>query len=310
MSFADFLRFHWHPAAVAGQGNPQQNAMANAVVPVDDNVHVAPQEPINMRRGGIAARRERMLGRGNAAVPGALPPRPRLHHDHLGPRPVREEANAPEHVAHIPPIHPLHEDNDFILPPFEDETAVLLPPSLHPPTTEDEGRSSGSEAGTDDDDNYEDIGTDDDDEDNDDGQGVPANENDPDPMAMDHNGNNNNNNNVDGNNGAGAGGAEGPGNGNHPNANLNLNNNLNNNPNNDDNNVQIAIMDILGIEGPIVVIVRNAAWLLAFSSVYLTLLGFFPYVIGSLLFRFVRLKFDALCPNCVEDFTLKRLWNK
>eukprot|EP01033_Poteriospumella_lacustris_P017152 gene17152-12270_t len=69
-------------------------------------------------------------------------------------------------------------------------------------------------------------------------------------------------------------------------------------------------MDILGIEGPIVVIVRNAAWLLAFSSVYLTLLGFFPYVIGSLLFRFVRLKFDALCPNCVEDFTLKRLWNK
>lgn len=79
---------------------------------------------------------------------------------------------------------------------------------------------------------------------------------------------------------------------------------------NDDNQVHIAIMDVLGLEGPFFVMFRNAAWLLAFSSVYLTLLGFFPYVIGSILVRLARSKFDSVLPDFFEDWTLKALLNK
>lgn len=79
---------------------------------------------------------------------------------------------------------------------------------------------------------------------------------------------------------------------------------------NDDNQVHIAIMDVLGLEGPFFVMFRNAAWLLAFSSVYLTLLGFFPYVIGSILVRLARSKFDSVLPNFFEGWTLKALFDK
>lgn len=78
---------------------------------------------------------------------------------------------------------------------------------------------------------------------------------------------------------------------------------------NDDNQVQIALLDVLGLEGPFFIIFRNAAWLMAFSSVYLTLLAFFPFVIGNILVRFGRAKFDEFFPNYLEGFATKQLLN-
>jgi hypothetical protein len=57
---------------------------------------------------------------------------------------------------------------------------------------------------------------------------------------------------------------------------------LGNNIDNQDvgNEIRVALFELLGLEGAFHVMFRNAAWLLAFSSVYITSLGFLPYMIG------------------------------
>jgi hypothetical protein len=90
---------------------------------------------------------------------------------------------------------------------------------------------------------------------------------------------------------------------------LNADNNI---PNNDggagDNQdvgieIRIALFELLGLEGPLFVMFRNAAWLLAFSSVYMTVLAFFPYIIGTIMMKLLQTKFKSLLALCIKlDF--------
>jgi hypothetical protein len=57
--------------------------------------------------------------------------------------------------------------------------------------------------------------------------------------------------------------------------------------------IRVALFELLGLEGPIYVMFRNAAWLLAFSSVYITVLAFFPYVIGTILAKLLSSKLTS-----------------
>ena len=65
--------------------------------------------------------------------------------------------------------------------------------------------------------------------------------------------------------------------------NNNNNNNNNNNLGDDamDVELHVAVDELLGIRGPIHVLLRNLLWLLAFNCAYLGLFAFIPFSIGS-----------------------------
>ena len=78
------------------------------------------------------------------------------------------------------------------------------------------------------------------------------------------------------------------------NENDNDNNNANDQPNNNNNNdgleddpvldadLNIALDELLGVRGPLWIVVRNLLWLLAFNTLYLAIFAFVPRVIGSM----------------------------
>ncbi|CAN0464327.1 unnamed protein product, partial [Laminaria digitata] len=48
-----------------------------------------------------------------------------------------------------------------------------------------------------------------------------------------------------------------------------------------DLDVHMAIDELLGIRGPVTMLLRNVLWLLAFHGAYLGLFAFFPFSIGA-----------------------------
>jgi E3 ubiquitin-protein ligase MARCH6 len=260
MSFADFIRNNWRPAANEG-GNANNNVANNGrnlgLAPNIDNNNPAPVDiHFNPPREVVDQLQQ--------VAPNMVPREP--EHNQLA---VRNE----EHARADPMDIPFHER-------WANEFGEFVQDERRIPNEQDPYFSASE---------YEDILDEDDDAGFEEEFDPPINpaadhENHQAPPVLNPEPNNNNNNNN---------GFDVPA--------VDMM---------EDNQVQLAIMDILGIEGPMIMIFRKAAWLLAFSSVYLTLLGFFPYVIGSMAFRYLRLKVDQSFPNLFEEWTVKRLFNK
>lgn len=127
-----------------------------------------------------------------------------------------------------------------------------------------------------------------------------------DDPVNDENQNNNHVNNINDNNGN--------------NINANNNNNINNNENANDNNmdffdidpeegqevgleVRIALFELLGLDGPYHVMIKNSLFLLGFTALYLTALISLPYLIG----RLTPQIFESIIDGVLERFSKKTI---
>lgn len=68
--------------------------------------------------------------------------------------------------------------------------------------------------------------------------------------------------------------------------------------------IRVALLELLGVEGAFHVMFRNAAWLLAFVSLYIVIMGAFPYALGRMATAAVHNKLRAVTAALVPDLVV------